>query len=68
MEYCLEDAKAKGKSGVCILGSKKQKSWLTDQAFAKRFGFEVVDTTDDGYASKSVPPHGLYSLVGKNSL
>ena len=32
-----------------MLGSKKQKSWLTDQAFAKRFGFEVVDTTGDGY-------------------
>lgn len=49
MEYCLADAKAKGKSGVCMLGAKKQKSWLSDQSFAKRFGFEVVDTTDHGY-------------------
>jgi GNAT superfamily N-acetyltransferase len=49
MEYCLADAKQKGKSGICMLGSKKQKSWLTDQAFAKKFGFEVVDTTDNGY-------------------
>lgn len=49
MEYCLADAKANGKSGVCMLGAKKQKSWLSDQAFAKRFGFEVVDTTDEGY-------------------
>ncbi len=49
MEYCLADAKAKGKSGVCMLGAKKQKSWLSDQSFAKRFGFEVVDTTDNGY-------------------
>lgn len=49
MEYCLADAKEKGKSGICMLGAKKQKSWLTDQAFAKRFGFEVVDTTDSGY-------------------
>ena len=45
----LADAKAKGKSGVCLLGSKKQKHWLTDQSFAKSNGFEVVDTTDDGY-------------------
>lgn len=49
MEYCLSDARAKGKSGVCMLGAKKQKSWLSDQAFAKKFGFEVVDTTDSGY-------------------
>ena len=47
MEYCLADAKAKGKSGICMLGAKKQKSWLSDQSFAKKFGFEVVDTTDN---------------------
>lgn len=31
MEYCLADAKEKGKSGICMLGAKKQKSWLSDQ-------------------------------------
>lgn len=49
MEYCLDDAKANGKSGICMLGAKKQKAWLTDQSFAKKFGFEVVDSTDNGY-------------------
>ncbi len=49
MEYCLTDAKKKGKSGVCMLGAKKQKSWLSDQSFAMKFGFEVVDTTENGY-------------------
>lgn len=49
MEYCLADAKEKGKSGVCMLGAKKQKAWLSNQLFAKKFGFEVVDTTDYGY-------------------
>lgn len=49
MKYCLSDAKVMGKSGVCMLGAKKQKAWLSDQSFAKRFGFEVVDTTDYGY-------------------
>lgn len=49
MEYCLADAREKGKTGICMLGAKKQKSWLSDQAFAKKFGFEVVDTTDNGY-------------------
>ena len=49
MEYCLADAKAKGKSGVCMLGAEKQKAWLSDQAFAEKYGFQVVDTTLDGY-------------------
>ena len=40
----------------CIIRSKKshpgieaKRQWLSDQAFAKKFGFEVVDTTDNGY-------------------
>lgn len=49
MEYCLADAREKGKSGVCMLGAKKQKSWLSDQSFAKKYGFKAVDTTDGGY-------------------
>lgn len=49
MEYCLADAREHGRSGVCMLGAKKQKTWLSDQSFAKTFGFEVVDTTDNGY-------------------
>lgn len=49
MEYCLTDAREKGRSGVCMLGAAKQKAWLSDQSFAKRFGFESVDTTDNGY-------------------
>ena len=49
MEYCVADAREKGKSGICMLGAKKQKAWLSDQSFAKKFGFEVVDTTDNGY-------------------
>ena len=49
MDYCIEDVKSKGMSGICMLGSKKQKNWLSNQAFAKKYGFEVVDSTDDGY-------------------
>ena len=49
MEYCIADAKETGRSGICMLGAKKQKHWLSDQSFAKRFGFESVDTTEDGY-------------------
>lgn len=49
MEYCIEDARAQGRSGVCMLGAKKQKAWLSDQEFAKRFGFKTVDETAGGF-------------------
>ena len=39
MEYCIDDARKQGKSGVCMLGAQKQKVWLSDQEFAKKFGF-----------------------------
>lgn len=49
MEYCLADAQRQGRSGVCMLGAQKQRSWLSDQKFARKFGFEVADRTEDGY-------------------
>lgn len=49
MESCIADAKAQGKSGICMLGAKKQKAWLSDQAFAAKFGFVPVDETENGY-------------------
>lgn len=49
MEYCIADAKARGKSGVCMLGADKQKAWLSDQKFAQKYGFTCVDRTADGY-------------------
>lgn len=49
MDYCLADAKAKGASGVCMLGAAKQKNWLSDQSFAASYGFVPVDETQDGY-------------------
>jgi len=49
MEYCLADARRKGKSGICLLGAEKKKTWLTDPSFAKKYGFEVADATENGY-------------------
>ena len=67
MEYCLTDAKAKGKSGVCMLGAKKQKAWLSDQSFAKKFGFEVVDTTGNGYELLSLSFDGTIPKFTQNA-
>lgn len=47
MESCLDDAKAQGRSGVCMLGAEKQKNWLSDQSFARKFGFEAVDSAGE---------------------
>ena len=59
MEHCISQAKEEGYSGICMLGSKKQKNWLSNQSFAKSFGFQVVDTTCDGYELLA------YSLDGR---
>ena len=67
LEYCLADARAKGRSGVCMLGARKQKSWLSDQAFSKKFGFETVDTTSDGYELLAVSFDGTRPYFAPNA-
>lgn len=67
MEYCIADAKAKGKSGICMLGAQKQKSWLSDQSFAKRVGFEVVDTTNNGYELLALSFDGTTPKFAQNA-
>ncbi|MDO4483254.1 MAG: GNAT family N-acetyltransferase [Clostridia bacterium] len=49
LEDCINQAKAEGKSGICMLGARKQKNWLSNQAFAMKHGFAAVDETDDSY-------------------
>ena len=49
MESCIADARRQKKSGICMLGAQKQKAWLSDQSFAKKYGFETVDRTPGGY-------------------
>lgn len=49
LDYCISQAKANGKSGVCMLGAKRQKNWLSNQAFAEKYGFKIVDETEIGY-------------------
>lgn len=67
MEYCLADANAKGRSGVCMLGAKKQKTWLSDQAFAKKFGFETVDATPGGYELLALSFDGTTPRFAENA-
>ncbi|MDR2084182.1 MAG: GNAT family N-acetyltransferase [Bacteroidales bacterium] len=67
MEYCLSDAREKGKSGICMLGAKKQKSWLSDQSFAKKFGFEIVDTTGNEYELLAISFDGTKPKFAQNA-
>lgn len=60
MESCLEQARIQGKSGICMLGSVKQKSWLSDQSFAKKFDFQTVDTTENGYELLALSLDGTF--------
>lgn len=67
MEHCLADARTHGKSGVCMLGAEKQKAWLSDQSFARKFGFEVVDTTDNGYELLALSFDGTTPKFAENA-
>ena len=47
LEYAINDAKEKKKSGICTLVSKKKKPFIGDKTFFEHFGFKVVDTIND---------------------
>lgn len=49
IEYCINDAKEKGKFGVCALSSKKKKPYLIDKKFLLKYGFETIDIIKDEY-------------------
>ena len=67
MEYCLADAREHGKSGICMLGAQKQKAWLTDQSFAEKFGFQVVDRTENGYELLALSFDGTVPKFAQNA-
>lgn len=47
LEYCIADARERGKSGVCVISSICKKPFLTDKMFMRKYGFVTVDTIDD---------------------
>ena len=42
LTYCIDDAKEKNKSGICVLSSKKKKLFLSDKKFFTKYGFKKV--------------------------
>lgn len=49
LEACIREAREKGKSGVCVLSSKKKKPFLSEKKFFLKYGFETVDTVGQDY-------------------
>ena len=48
LNKCIEDSKAKGKAGLCILSSAKKKPFLSDPKYLDHKGFKVADVSDAG--------------------
>ena len=47
LEYAINDAKAKKKSGLCTLVSQKKKPFIGEKKFFEHFGFKVIDQIND---------------------
>lgn len=45
---CIEDSKAKGKAGLCVLSSVKKRPFLSDPKYLTYKGFKVADESDTG--------------------
>ena len=63
LEACIQDSKAKGRKGLCILCAAKKKPFLADPKFLKYKGFAACDESDNGiqlwylpFAPDSEPP------------
>lgn len=48
LNACIEDSKAKGKRGLCILSSAKKKPFLSDPKFLSHKGFSMCDKAENG--------------------
>ena len=67
VEYCIADAKALGKSGICIISSKKKKPFISDKKYMQKFGFESVDTIEDEYELLALSFDGTKPMFAENA-
>ena len=47
LTYAIDDARKQGKSGLCVLTSRKKKPFLSEKKFFEHFGFKVADSIWD---------------------
>jgi len=56
LQECINDAKAQGKKGLCILSAEgRKREFLADPNFLMHKGFSVADTTDCGITLMYLP-------------
>ena len=56
LNECIEDAKAQGKNGLCILSSDgRKKEFLSDPKYMAYKGFTVADSSDTGITLMYLP-------------
>ncbi|NLC72956.1 MAG: GNAT family N-acetyltransferase [Ruminococcaceae bacterium] len=67
LEYCINDAKEKGKEGVCVLSSKKKKPFLSEKRFFQKYGFDTVDTAGNEYELLALSFNGKYPNFSENA-
>ncbi len=67
LQYCIDDAVSTGKSGVCIISSKKKMPFLSDKKFIQKFGFETVDKIGNEYELLSLSFDGTKPSFSENA-
>lgn len=48
LNMCINDCKAQGRKGLCILSTAKKKPFLADPKYLRYKGFKVADEADNG--------------------
>lgn len=67
LEYSIADAKAQGRSGVCVISSNKKKPFLSDRRFMESFGFRTVDTAGEDYLLLALSFDGTAPRFAENA-
>ncbi len=55
LDYCLGDAREKGKKGLVILSATKKMPFLSDPGFLTHAGFQVADEAEPNYRLMYLP-------------
>lgn len=55
LEYAINDAKQKGKNGICVVSSNKKTPFLSDKKYLEKHGFKVVDVASPNFELLALP-------------
>ena len=55
LDECIKDSKEKGRTGLCVLSSKKKMPFLSDPQHLKYKGFAIADTAEPFYELLYLP-------------